>query len=267
MATLQPHAVRQDDGGIRRVAVLALAILQILTPVLPSLGFGTPIGDQSDGARTLITPAGWAFSIWGPLYARSLAFALWQILPRQRDNALAARIGWPAAGAFLGNALWALYTQSEGLTVVSSLIILFTLACLLVIYRIFAAQPHFTRDEAWAAVLPLSALAAWLTAASIVNIAASLTWHEVALPIAPPLAAVAVIIVGGVIAGAALLRGGGNPWYAAVFLWALAAIYAAHAAVDPRIGGAVVIAAILVVIGAAVPLSARANRQRWFAAG
>jgi hypothetical protein len=41
-----------------QVAVLLGAVLQVLTPLLPLLGIGEPIGRQSDASRTLITPAG-----------------------------------------------------------------------------------------------------------------------------------------------------------------------------------------------------------------
>ena len=142
-------------------AVVLFAVLQILTPVLPSLGIGTPIGEQSDSVRTLITPAGWAFSIWGALYSGSVLFAIYQALPAQRDNTLLARVRWPAAGAFLGNAVWAAYTQVFGLSMISAAIIVFTLVCLLAAYRHFSAWgPRFTRSERWLAVLPLCALAA-----------------------------------------------------------------------------------------------------------
>ena len=103
------HPARRSD--LQRTAILLLAILQVLVTLLPSLGLGEPIGERSDAVRTAITPAGWAFSIWGLLYAGSLAYAIYQFLPAQRTNALLARIGWASAGAFLGNALWALYTQ------------------------------------------------------------------------------------------------------------------------------------------------------------
>lgn len=61
-----------------RWLVIAGAVLQVLIPALPSLGIGEPIGSQSDSVRTLITPAGWAFSIWGPLFTGALVFAIYQ---------------------------------------------------------------------------------------------------------------------------------------------------------------------------------------------
>jgi hypothetical protein len=233
-----------------------MAILQILTPLLPQLGVGSPIGDQSDSVRTLITPAGWAFSIWGLLYAGSFVFAVYQALPAQRDNDLLTRVRWPAAGAFLGNAVWAAYTQVYGLSIVSVAIILFTLVCLLSIYRTFAkTHRRLTGSERWCAVLPLSALASWLSVASIVNIAASLRFHGVEGGEIAPLLAAAVLIVAGVIAAAALRGGLGNPPYALVFLWALSAIYAAGGQQSAAVATAAGIAALLVIGGAVWGLS------------
>ena len=247
-----------SSAGYAPIAVLVAALLQILTPVLPALGVGEPIGSQSDSVRTLITPAGWAFSIWGALYTGSLLFAIYQLLPAQRNNALLERTRWPAAGAFLGNALWAAYTQVFGLTALSVVIIAVTLCCLIVIYRSFTT-PRFTSGERWLVYLPLSALAAWLTVATTVNIAASLRYHGVEAVEAAPGVGLAVLVVAGVIAAIALVRGRGNIPYAGVFLWALAAIYAAGGQVASLIALGTGIAAILVLAGLFMGL--RAERR------
>lgn len=245
-------------------APLVFAILQILTPVLPQLGIGEPIGDRSDMVRSLVTPAGWAFSIWGPLYAGSLVFAVYQALPSQRDNGLLASIRMPAASAFLGNALWALYTQSYGLSAISVLIIVGTLVSLLIVVRRFMQWDRpLTSGERWCAVLPLSALASWLTAATIVNITAALKFHSVEGGEATPIIAAAIIVVGGVIVGAALLRIEGNPFYAIVFLWTLAAIYSSGGQEAQTVALATGISAVLVIAATIMGLRAGGAR-RWF---
>ena len=247
-----------------RVAVILFAALQILTPMLPMIGIGQPIGSRSDSVQTLITPAGWAFSIWGPLYAGSIVFAIYQALPAQRDSTLLSHTRWPAAGAFLGNALWAAYTQVYGLSAISVAIIAFTLTCLLIIYRHFSRwRSGFSRSEQWLVVLPLSALAAWLTAATIVNVAAALRFHGFEVGDAASIIAAAIIIVGGLIAAAALVSGKGNPPYALVFLWALAGIYAAGGQTSSPVGLATGVAAVL-VIGALILGLRRGGIERWF---
>lgn len=254
----------RDSSALSRLAPILFAVLQILTPLLPQFGIGDPIGDRSDSVRTLITPAGWAFAIWGALYTGAIVFAIYQALPRQHGSALLARLRWPAAGAFLGNALWAAYTQVYGLSAISAGIILFTLACLLSIYRTLARWDRpFSTGERWCAILPLSALASWLTAASIVNVAASLRFHGVDGGEANTLISAVVILTGGIIAAAALLSGLGNPPYALVFLWALAAIYAAGGQRADQVALATAAAAAL-ISAATIAGLLRGGMRHWF---
>lgn len=262
MATTSTHA---RNGSARFIILpILFAVLQILTPTLPLLGIGHPIGDQSDSVRTLVTPAGWAFSIWGALYAGALVFAIYQAMPKQRHNALLARIRLPAAGAFLGNALWAAYTQVYGLSALSVVIIVCTLVCLLAVYRAFSGfEGRFSRGERYCAVLPLSALASWLTVASAVNIAAALRFHGVEAGGTAPLIAAAVVLIAGGIAAAAPISGLGNPPYALVFLWALAAIYASGGQTAVVVAAATLIAALL-VIGATIVGLRRGGWAHWF---
>lgn len=227
---------------------MAMAVFQILTPLMPSLGIGEPIGSQSDSVRTLITPAGWAFSIWGALYTGSLAFAVYQILPSQHRSALLEQVRWPAAGSFLGNALWAAYTQVYGLSFVSALIIIFTLTCLLVIYRRFSDwRFELSQGERWLAVLPLSALTAWLTVATIVNIAASLRFHGVGAGEYSAVIAAGVVVVGGAIGSAAVIAGKGNLPYALVFLWALVAIFSSGGQASVLVASAAALSSALII--------------------
>lgn len=252
-----------DRSLLQRGAILLGAIMQVAFSSLPVIGVGEPIGEQSDRVRTLITPAGWAFSIWGPLFTGSFAYAIYQLLPSQKRNALLARIGWASAGAFFGNAMWALYAQLSGLSVISSLIIIFTLLCLLSVFRALVDPGRsLSTFEKYLIALPLSALAAWLTAATIVNVSASLKYHGLTLEYAG-LAAAAVVIVGGLIAAATVWSGRGNPWYAAAFLWALAGIHAAASDEQDLIRLATMIAGGLVIMATIVRLAACRNWRHW----
>ncbi|MXO96067.1 hypothetical protein GRI34_06480 [Erythrobacter aquimaris] len=249
----------------QRIAIIVAVALQIGSTFLPSLGVGEPIGSRSDAERTLITPAGWAFAIWGPLYFGSVVFAAYQALPSQKTNALLGKIGWYAAAAFFGNGLWALYTQLNRLDAVSVLIIASVLSCLLVIYRTFVRlDREFTVAERWIVMLPLSALAAWLTAATIVNVSAALQTYGVGGPWPEATVGAAIVAIGGIIASLAIWRGRGNPVYALVFLWALFAIYSAGGQAAPSIAYATIAAGLLVILATAYKLRLSENRRRWF---
>lgn len=253
----------RGDSSISRLAVIGAALFQIFTPVLPAFGIGRQIGEQSASVQTLITPAGWTFSIWLVLYAGSLVFAFYQAMPAQRGNPVLARVRWLSAGAFVGNGLWALYTQLYDVTFVSVLIIGFTLICLLGIYRRLADEQELARGEQFLVALPLSALAAWLTAATIVNIAAALNYHGVGLAIDAAAVGGGVILVGGTIASVAVWRGKGNPWYALTFLWALAGIYGRNGQIS-AIAATCAISALAVIAVAAIALQRTKAHSIWF---
>ena len=254
----QPRSVAQI------VAIILAVSWQIGATYLPSLGFGEQIGNRSDAIRTLVVPAGWAFAIWGPLFLGSAIYAIWQALPGQRNNALLNRIGWFTAGATAANGLWATYTQFYNLTAISAVIILFSLTCLLATLRQFVSwSAVFTAGERWIAVLTFSALAAWLTVASTVNITAALEYHGVGAGEEFPRLAALIVLVAGVIGSVAVARSRGNPWYALVILWAMLAIYFAGGQQHIEIAIATGISAVLVIFSCLKLLSDRADRKHW----
>lgn len=248
---------------VQRIAVILAVVIQIGATFLPQLGFGEQIGDRSDSARTLITPSGWAFAIWGPLFLGSAVFAIWQALPAQRDNRLLARIAWPAAIALAAQGVWATYTQFANLTFVSALIILVSLGGLLACLRALVRAERLSAGERWFAALVLSSLAAWLTAASIVNISASLVYHGVGGGFTDPIAAAVMVGVGGLVAALAVGRSKGNPWYALVFCWALAAIFYRGGQEAEVIAIACIASGALVLLVTLASLARADNRRHW----
>lgn len=257
--------ISHQRSAAQRIAITLAVMWQIGATFLPQLGLGEPIGDRSDSVRTLITPSGWAFAIWGPLFFGSAVFAIWQALPKQSDNALVREIGWWAALALAAQGAWATYTQWANLTVISAIIIATSLAALLAVMRIMVRfERDFTLPERLIVALTFSALAAWLTAATIVNISATLVYYGVAGGFEYPGIAAALVLVGGLIASAAVARSRGNPWYALVFCWALLAIYFRGGQEAASIAVACGISAALVILGAAMGLRIPANRRRWF---
>ncbi|MEE4540044.1 MAG: hypothetical protein V2J51_16330 [Erythrobacter sp.] len=248
----------------QRVAIVLAVVLQIGATFLPQLGFGEPIGERSDAVRTLITPIGWTFAIWGPLFLGSAAFAVWQAMPGQRRSALLDRIAWPAAIALAAQGVWAIYTQFAALTFVSALIILTSLVGLLICFRALSKAATLSAGERWIAALPLSALAAWLTAASIVNISATLVYHGVAEGgFSQPEIAAGMIAVGGIIAGLASYRSRGNPWYALAFIWALFGIYSRGGEAEMLVAAATIGAGIFVAASCLSALAKPDNRRHW----
>ena len=69
---------------VRQIANVAGAIFQVAA----AAAVGGAIGRISDENPPLVVPAGYAFTLWGPIYALSLAYAVYQALPRRRDDPL-----------------------------------------------------------------------------------------------------------------------------------------------------------------------------------
>ena len=62
----------------------------------------------AESLRTPLLAAGWAFTIWAPIYAGFLLYAGYQLLPAQRGREIHRRTGWWTAASGVLNAPWIL---------------------------------------------------------------------------------------------------------------------------------------------------------------
>lgn len=132
-----------------------------------------PAGALSNGqvsARhpTLLTPAGYAFSIWGVIFAGLLLYTGWQLLPRQRNSALVATLTLPLTLAVLATTAWTLVFGYE-LIGTSLLVMLVLLGLLVACYA--RARPLVLAGAApgWP-VWFLSLYLGWILLATVLNV-------------------------------------------------------------------------------------------------
>ncbi|MEM7740582.1 MAG: hypothetical protein AAF225_07250 [Pseudomonadota bacterium] len=150
----------------RAVLVLAMAVAQIGAAFAPQvLGWSRNMGTAARLYESPLVPAGYAFSIWGPLFLGCLFFAIWQSLsPRRRESEIGT-VGWLAFGAFTAITVWSVHQPLFGPGPLS-----FAVLQVVLLFAFLAAV--FTRridglslgDRI--AVLPLFALTGWLLVAS-----------------------------------------------------------------------------------------------------
>ena len=201
-----------------------------LTVVVNSLAGGTTIlGGQltaavSDANPTLITPAGYVFSIWGIIYLLLGVFVIYQALPSQKGKEYQNRIGWLFALSSLINVLWLFLWQYNYLSV--SVVLMFALlATLILIYvRLGIGKLKVTLRERIAVHLPFSVYLGWITVASIANVAVtlvSLGWDG--FGINPETWAILVVAVALIITMLMLITRK-DVAYALVIIWALVGI-------------------------------------------
>ena len=202
----------------------------VLTVIVNSLAGSTTLlggvntAEISDSNPTLITPAGYVFSIWGIIYVLLGIFVIFQALPRQREKEYNKQIGWLFVLSSIINIAWLFLWQYELLSL--SLILMFMLlATLILIYtRLGIGKSKATFQEKIAVHTPFSVYLGWITIASIANVSVtlvSLNWDG--FGINPETWATLIIIVALVIT-LLVLATRRDIAYGLVIIWALIGI-------------------------------------------
>ena len=251
----------QNDKLRQFLVVFSVVTMIVMNYLSNARAFGGLTNeDISNKYHTLITPAGYAFSIWGIIFLGLLAFAIYQALPSQRTNQRFRAVGWWVVLNTLCNAIWSPLFNNEriGIALIVILVMLFSVA---IIEQRLLMRPHTpvvapdldatlpespaSVAETWLARIPFSIYFGWLTVATILNVAVYLkaTGFNL-LGTSEQTWAVAILIVGLVI-GAWLFNRYRSVAYILVFAWAYVAI-----AVEQAGYGSIQIAAGAGAIGA-----------------
>ncbi|MGJ8659743.1 tryptophan-rich sensory protein [Cellulophaga fucicola] len=211
----------------------------------------TTIGEVSRGLRSLFTPAGYAFSIWGLIYLFVFSYIIYQgrgLFVKVRDNDFVLKIGWWFVISCIANCSWVVswiygYT---GLSCIFIFLLLFSL--LKIVWN--------NKMELWDA--PISVIAflwwpfviysGWVTVASIANVSAYLVkvnWDGFGLE--PVVWTVVMIIVAVVINLVATWQRNMRE-FALVGAWALIAIGIANSGVEVVLAYIAYVAAAILIL-------------------
>jgi benzodiazapine receptor len=136
---------------------------------------GKTSGEISDLYPTVITPAGFTFSIWSLIYILLIVFVIFQALPRNRDQSFIRQVSFLFILSGVWNVLWLFLWHYELLTL--SVVLMFALlATLIAIYlRLGIGKSDVRLTEKLCVHVPFSVYLGWITVASITNVAAALT--------------------------------------------------------------------------------------------
>ena len=208
---------------------------------------GQTMGMVSAKYPTLLTPAGYAFSIWGLIFLALTVYAVWQLLPGQREISLPDALAKPLTLASIATGAWVVLFAYE-LILPSVGLMLLILGCLIVAYgrtrrRIFAeAAPAL-------AGVPLSLYLGWISVASVINITIGLRqlgWQAAeGVSITLTLGLICIVVALGLI----MSRVFRDVVFPLVVAWALVAIWVVRLREVPELGWAALIGATLVAIG------------------
>jgi hypothetical protein len=243
-----------------QLAVLALAVWQIAAAALSSTGVlpGDDVGTISDRYDSAVDPAGYAFAIWGLIYAASLVLAVHQAREAKRRDPLLADLRVPLMVAFALNGVWIIAFQQERFVVAQAIIVGLTAALGLAYARIAAAGRPRDRAERWGVYAVVGLYLGWATVATVAGASTTLLAVGVEeLGLAPETWAVVVLVVVGLVAVAVTLGGPPEPGFPLAAGWALAAIAVEQLARDRA---AVAVVAALAAAGALLALGWRDHR-------
>lgn len=206
----------------------------------------------SDTYFTLVTPAGYVFSIWGVIYILLGIFVAYQALNRNKGKAFQKEIGWLFVVSSIANIAWVFLWQYEYLPL-SVIVILLLLVSLIAIYLRIGKKPPIgmSMGERIAVHLPFSVYLGWITVATIADLAAALVsvrWDGGFLGVGPEAWASSAVLLVLVITALVIITRK-DIAYSLVIVWALVGIAASHATnstiVMLTLASSIVIAVIL----------------------
>jgi len=93
------------------VTIITTLVINVLANALPLNGLNT--GQIPDRFNVYFVPAGYVFSIWGLIYFVLIAFAVFQVLPSQRENLRLRAMSWRISLGGLANSVWIFFWHYE----------------------------------------------------------------------------------------------------------------------------------------------------------
>lgn len=219
---------------------------------------GQTMGEVSARYPTLLTPAGYAFSIWGLIFLSLTVYAVWQLLPAQRAVSLPDAVAKPLTVASVATAGWVVLFAFEQI-LPSVAVMLVILGALIVVYGRARHRVLGHSAPRWASI-PFGLYLGWISVAATINITIGLRqlgWQPAEnLTVVLTLALLAVVVSLGLL----LSREFRDETMALVVVWALVAIWVARRAEYPELGWAALAGAVVVALGSFVLASRRRRR-------
>ncbi|MEO1590947.1 MAG: tryptophan-rich sensory protein [Cyanobacteria bacterium J06632_22] len=210
------------------VAIVGTFIVNTLSNFFPPGGLN--VGEISNTVLggVLITPASYAFAIWGLIYLALIAYGFYQAKPAQRRSpSIRQANGWLIV-ACLVQMLWILLftLQQFWLSVVAMLGILIPL---ILAYQSLWQRPKADRAYRRYARTPLSLYLAWISVATVINVASALYasgWGGWGLG---NVGWTMVMVMASAVIGGTAIWTYRDLAFLGVFLWAYGAIAVRHA--------------------------------------
>jgi hypothetical protein len=231
------------------LAVVFILVMNYLSTAIPFGGMTN--AEVSEKYSTFITPAGYAFAIWGFIYLSIITFAFFQL--RKGKEIRFYNIIWPYFMVnALANGLWLLAFQNEWLGLSVGLIFIL-LGSLIAMFRVFyRLKSALSTTHRFFFHVPFGMYLGWVSIASILNVAVWLTSLKLEFFAGAESFWSLVMLCVGFLLAMYLLLTQKDYIFALTVVWAYAAIMVAHMDVDmvrypAKFGGLVLLASGAVI--------------------
>ena len=234
------HATMSGSTAVTRLNIVNLLayVLNVAITWGSQLGwFGATNQEQSLKYQTLVTPIGFAFSIWGPIFLLQALFAVVQFTPNYRgDESVVSGVGYWYVAVCAAQAGWTI-CFAQDVVWLSMVFMLLILACLSALCNsVVRVDEPASAETTWSVTwrylcfrAPFLMHLGWITAASFVNFNACLVKYAAAdtdLHLAAAIATIALLLLPGLVNPATTtLSGSADPLYSLVIVWAFFGVH------------------------------------------
>ena len=215
----------------KALATLGMITLAFMTNVLSNF---VPINGKNVGEISntvfkdvLLTPANYAFSIWGLIYLGVFAFGIYQLSPAERHHPKLNPLRMLMMLACGAQMLWIIVFLLGQYPLSLLMMTLIWVTLLIGYFKILGLSP-LSRKQAWNLKIPWSIYFSWISVATIVNVALTLfalNWNGGG--VSPEMWTVGLLVAAMVI-GIIVVWTQGDIAFSGVFIWALIAIAIRH---------------------------------------
>lgn len=212
------------------VAIIAAFSTNVLANVAPINDLTIGEISQTFFGEVLITPASYAFAIWGLIYLGLISLAIYQVLPNNREQPRLRRMGYFLAISSFAQIVWVFLFQYRLFLLSVGAMVAILIPLILLYLRLGIAVESISLKQRWLVNFPISIYLGWISVATIVNVALglyTLDWNG--WGISPQLWTIMMMVVAAII-GVNIRLKRRDLVYCGVLVWALIAIAIRHLA-------------------------------------
>jgi hypothetical protein len=210
-----------NSQRIKQILVIVATVGVIIINYLAGTGYINNRTPEfiSDQYPTWITPAGYAFSIWGLIYLGLAAFSIYQALPKNSDRFVQLRSLY--IQSCVANCLWLYLWHYD--QILGSLAVMFVLLGILVLINL-NLRAYDSKTDFWLVRVPFNIYFGWITVASILNATIALVYLGVSISTSVTTVLACVLLIVATVLGVLMRNNFQNAAYPLTVAWALTAI-------------------------------------------